>query len=87
MTEPVLWRELSGAGATTPPRLEAESRSEGDLNRNTYRRSKYPRLAARAVVNDDGTPISARVESLLVELVLVCNRIEALLLAKESNAP
>lgn len=79
MTQQVDWRELSGAGATTPPNLEPRSRSEGDLNRNSYRGSKFDRLATRAVVNDDGTQINERVEALLKELVDASNRIESLL--------
>ena len=74
------WRYLSGAGDSTPPHVEPLSRSEGDLNRNSYRASKYPRLAARAVCNDDGTPISASTEERLAELIGVAGRIEALLI-------
>jgi len=63
------WRELSGgsdnkAGALTPPIAE-RSRSEGDLNRNSYRSSEYPRLAVRAICNDDGTPITETTDELL----------------------
>ena len=74
------WRELTAAGAATPPHAEPLSRSEGDLNRNSYRPSKFPRLAARAVVNDDGTPIGTDTEAKLAQLLLVAERIEALLI-------
>ncbi len=63
------WRKLSRAGENTPPRLEEQSRSEGDLNRNSYRESQYPRLATRAIVNDDGTPIAGATNLLLAQLV------------------
>lgn len=87
MTQPVDWRQLSGGGDTTPPRIEPQTRSEGDLNRNSYRKSRFPRLAARAVVNDDGTQVNDRVEALLTDLLAVCKRIEAVLQAKVQNAP
>ena len=74
------WRYLSGAGDSTPPHVEPLTRSEGDLNRNSYRASKYPRLSARAVCNDDGTQISAGTEARLAELIGVAERIEALLI-------
>ena len=62
------WRRLSGAGDHTPPDMEPLSRSEGDLNRNAYRPSRYPRLAQRAVSNDDGTAIAERTEALLAQV-------------------
>ena len=61
-------RILSGAGASTTPNLEPRSRSEGDLNRNAYRSSKWDRLSTRAVVNDDGTPIAQDTNALLVDI-------------------
>ena len=75
-------RILSGAGAITPPNLEPRSRSEGDLNRNAYRASKWDRLSARAVVNDDGTPIAATTEDLL-RLLLELTERQNELLARE----
>lgn len=62
------WRTLSGAGDRSPPNLELLSRSEGDLSRNSYRRSRYPRLAARAVLNDDGTPITEMTDERLAAI-------------------
>ena len=62
-------RILSGAGASTTPNLEPRSRSEGDLNRNSYRSSRLDRLSTRAVVNDDGTDIAASTDTLLRELI------------------
>lgn len=70
------WRRLSGAGETTPPNIEPPSRSEGDLNRNSYRASQYPRLSARAVANDDGTPIGQGIEYLLRVLLEMTDRLE-----------
>ena len=72
-------RILSGAGALSPPGLEPRSRSEGDLNRNSYRNSKWDRLAARAVVNDDGTPIAMSTDELLRELIELTKTQNALL--------
>ena len=62
MSPKVNWRRLSGAteqaGTQTTPPISERSRSEGDLNRNSYRDSEHPRLSQRAVCNDDGTPIA-----------------------------
>lgn len=69
-------RRLSGDGSTTPPAAELTSRSEGDLNRNSYRKSKYSRLATRAVVNDDGTPITERTENILSQLLNLTGTME-----------
>ena len=68
-------RTLSGAGASTPPNLEPRSRSEGDLNRNAYRPSRWDRLSTRAVVNDDGTPIGMNMEDLLFDIKGLLERI------------
>ena len=71
-------RALSGDGDKTPPfRENVGSRSEGDLNRNSYRPSQMAeRLATRAVVNDDGTPIAAGVENWLSQLLALTRAIE-----------
>ena len=68
MAEPN-WRGLTGVDDRSPIPTEAPSRSEGDLSRNSYRPSAWPRLATRAVANDDGSPIAAGTELLLRELL------------------
>ena len=78
-------RVLSGDGKDTPPHLEPLSRSEGDLNRNSYRPSMYNRLAQRAVANDDGTPITQSVEVLLQRLLEISERMVTALKAIESQ--
>ena len=79
-------RRLSGNGvadppwsAQSPPNLELLSRSEGDLNRNSYRPSNFPRLSTHAVVNDDGTPITAKTEEKLDQMLGVLTDILAVL--------
>ena len=72
-------RTLSGAGASTPPNLEPRSRSVADLDRNAYRPSRWDRLSARAVVNDDGTPIAMSTDELLRELIELTKTQNALL--------
>ena len=72
------WRELSGGGDTTPPIAE-RSRSEGDLNRNSYRNSSYPRLSLRAVCNDDGSPVTTETNGLLREVLTELQAIRAAL--------
>ena len=61
-------RRLSGDGADTPPYLELPPRSEGDLRKNSYRPSRWGRLSTGAVVNDDGTAITAQTDAKLVEI-------------------
>ena len=63
------WRELTGAGAKTPPGQEEYSRSEGDMRKNSFRRSRFPRLFKQAVSNDDGTAITENAEKLLEDLI------------------
>jgi hypothetical protein len=69
------YRKLSGYGdvqgeeRAPPPYLEPESRSEGDMRRNSFRGSRYHRLTTLAVANDDGTPITATLEGLLREIL------------------
>ena len=64
-------RRLSGDGATTAPDMELAGTSEGTLARGSYRRSRWGRLSTLAVVNDDGTRVTAGVEALLEQLVAV----------------
>ena len=64
-------RRLSGDGEDTPPYLQLPSTSEGDLRKGSYRRSQWGRLSTLAVVNDDGTRVTAGVEALLEQLVAV----------------
>ena len=66
-------RRLSGDGETTPPQHELSSTSEGDLRKGSYRRSVWPRLATQAVVNDDGTSLSATTDVLLASLLISMN--------------
>ncbi|MBM3946505.1 MAG: hypothetical protein FJ315_03775 [SAR202 cluster bacterium] len=73
---PVDWRERSGAGANTAPNIEPLSRSEGDLRRNSYRPSKYPRMSTQSVVRDDGAEITANVEELLARLIRLTESLE-----------
>lgn len=80
------WRELSGAGERTPPPFE-QSRSEGDLSRNSYRRSRFPRLATRAVVNDDGTPITGLTDARLQSILEAIATLHGLLTPPEPEAP
>jgi len=73
---------LSGYGEDAPqqppPYLEAESRSEGDLRRNSYRRSAYHRLSTQAVANDDGTPITETTNELLRQILAELQVIKAI---------
>ena len=79
------WRELSGGGGqmgTMTPPIAERSRSEGDLNRNAYRNSEYPRLSVRAVCNDDGSPISEKMEELMGKVLAELETIRILLAAR-----
>lgn len=69
-------RRLSGDGEKTPPGALG-STSEGDLRKGAYRRSRWERLATQAVVNDDGTPVTAGVEARLSRLVTLAEEILA----------
>lgn len=66
------WRERSGVVKTDPalpPTHALPSTSEGDMRKNVYRVSLFPRLFLLAVSNDDGTPIGGRTEALLEVLI------------------
>ena len=77
-------RRLSGDGADTPPYLELPPRSEGDLRKNSYRPSRWGRLSTGAVVNDDGTAITAEAERKLDLILGVLTDIRAVM--REINA-
>lgn len=67
------YRELTGYGDAAapqppPPYLEPEPTSDGSLKHGSYRRSRYHRMSTKAVANDDGSPIAARVEALLLTI-------------------
>lgn len=68
-------RRLSGDGETTPPEHGLSSTSEGDLRKGSYRRSEWPRLSTQAVVNDDGTSLSATTDALLAQMLTVMEQI------------
>ena len=68
-------RRLSGDGATTPPYMELPGTSEGTLSKGSYRRSQWGRLSTVAVVNDDGTKITAGVEASLSAMLALLTRI------------
>ena len=68
------WRKQSGVATDlrlprAAPPLEQPS-SEGDMNKNSFRPSYYPRLFCRAVCNDDGTPLMERTNELLEEMLV-----------------
>ena len=70
-------RRLSGDGRDTPAYLELAGTSEGTLRKGSFRRSKWGRLSTRAVVNDDGTPISQETEVKLGRVVDALEKIAA----------
>ena len=64
------WRELVGVkGKPGPNELMEFSGSGGDRERGKFRPSEYPRLYTTAVVNDDGTPIAAITNGILVTIL------------------
>lgn len=70
-------RFLVGDGANTPPGRTPLPTSEGTLAKGQYRRSDiHDLLTTIAVVNDDGTPISAGLATLLFSLVEIAERLE-----------
>ena len=70
-------RFLVGDGADTPPGRTPLPTSEGTLSKGQYRRSDiHDLLSAIAVVNDDGTPILAGLETLLSSLAEIVGRLE-----------
>lgn len=84
-------RVLAGAGKSTPPpAIDDQSldttASEGTMARGSYRRSRYIRLWNRAVVNDDGTPITALTEERLARILSETETIHELLSKPASPA-
>ena len=73
MAPRVDWRKQSGVATDlrlprAAPPLE-QSSSEGDMKKNSFRPSAYPRLFSRAVCNDDGSPIAEATEVLLLAIL------------------
>ena len=68
------WRLHTGVsdrpGARVPPPTEW-SGSEGDRKRFSFRPSDYPRFWQNAVCNDDGSPVMAETNALLLDLLEV----------------
>ena len=70
-TPTVDWRWINGAlvdetGKKLPPGIVNWPSSQADMGKRSYRQSKYPGAFTRTAVNDDGTPIAAGTNELLV---------------------
>lgn len=73
------WRDLVGIKVApaelTQPRLGSTQLgpdfpdAAGEREKGKFRKSRYPRLTSVAVVNDDGSSITMRLEKLLMELI------------------
>ena len=70
-TPAVDWRWINGAvvdetGKKLPPGIVGWPTSQADMDKRSFRQSQYPGAFTRAAVNDDGTPIAAGTNELLV---------------------
>ena len=80
-TPAVDWRWINGAvadetGKKLPPGIVAWPSSQSDMEKRSYRQSMYPGAFTRAVANDDGTPVAAGTNELLVGVLASLSQLQ-----------